>query len=320
MRKGHFARALDKQQAAIAAAKALGNSPDCLITAALQLEKVRCSVLYAQFLKRQIPRSDADADCSPAIDLLFITMEALGRRKAAGTLLPGSCRTLEVEWNALRHRSAIEEFSSDSAFRDRFVSDGAPLIGYEAYLIAAAVAATFIVGSAAPVSASEIDSSIVQLLEFVTSAVNLMALPRRDDVTVTDEVAFIKIVSHYFETTRLPDHPAAQQLLEAWTQLHSSGVMLARATDRTVVEETLRHNSAFAERQAAALAAETRLTCVLPSCGAREAHAAQFKKCAACKGAAYCCHEHHVAHWPAHKAACKAARKPAGAEKTAASS
>ena len=91
MRKGHFARALEKQQAAIAAAKALGNSPDCLITAALQLEEVRCSLLYAQLLKRQIPRSDADAGCSPAIDLLFITMEALGCRKAAGTLLPGSC-------------------------------------------------------------------------------------------------------------------------------------------------------------------------------------------------------------------------------------
>ena len=49
--------------------------------------------------------------------------------------------------------------------------------------------------------------------------------------------------------------------------------------------------------------------CALASCAAREAHEAQFKKCAACLTVSYCCREHQLTDWPAHKAACKAARK-----------
>ena len=40
----------------------------------------------------------------------------------------------------------------------------------------------------------------------------------------------------------------------------------------------------------------------------KEVHAAQYKKCGACKAAVYCCREHQVVDWPAHKKACKAAR------------
>ena len=32
---------------------------------------------------------------------------------------------------------------------------------------------------------------------------------------------------------------------------------------------------------------------------------------ASCRGVVYCCREHQVSDWPAHKAACKAARKAA---------
>ena len=53
--------------------------------------------------------------------------------------------------------------------------------------------------------------------------------------------------------------------------------------------------------------------CALPGCAANEAHVAHFKACSACKASVYCCREHQVAHWPQHKAACKAARKAAAA-------
>ena len=49
--------------------------------------------------------------------------------------------------------------------------------------------------------------------------------------------------------------------------------------------------------------------CALGSCAAREAPFSHFPKCSACKTVVYCCKEHQVADWPAHKAVCKAARK-----------
>ena len=55
-------------------------------------------------------------------------------------------------------------------------------------------------------------------------------------------------------------------------------------------------------------------SCALDGCGAKEAHPAHFKSCAACRAVVYCCREHQVAGWPGHKKACKAARKAAAAE------
>jgi hypothetical protein len=39
-----------------------------------------------------------------------------------------------------------------------------------------------------------------------------------------------------------------------------------------------------------------------------------FKRCSACKTIVYCCKEHQLEHWPAHKRECKAARKAAAPE------
>ncbi len=71
---------------------------------------------------------------------------------------------------------------------------------------------------------------------------------------------------------------------------------------------------AHAAASAAATAAARGLHfCALPTCGAQEVHASQFKRCSACLGVVYCCKEHQVQDWPAHKAACRTARKAAEA-------
>ncbi len=51
--------------------------------------------------------------------------------------------------------------------------------------------------------------------------------------------------------------------------------------------------------------------CALHTCGAQEVHASHFKRCSACLSVVYCCKEHQVQDWPAHKAVCRAARKAA---------
>ena len=56
-------------------------------------------------------------------------------------------------------------------------------------------------------------------------------------------------------------------------------------------------------------------TCALDGCGAHEVHKEQFKLCRACRAVVYCCKAHQAEHWPAHKKACKAARRAAEAQR-----
>jgi hypothetical protein len=100
------------------------------------------------------------------------------------------------------------------------------------------------------------------------------------------------------------------RILVAWGRLQSSGVLQrrgllqgARCTDAVVARVTA--------AAAATAAARGLHFCALPTCGAQEVHASQFKRCSACSGVVYCCKEHQVQAWPAHKAACRAARKTA---------
>jgi hypothetical protein len=100
------------------------------------------------------------------------------------------------------------------------------------------------------------------------------------------------------------------RIFAAWRRLQSSGVLQRRG---------ILHGASIAEADrartndtAAATAVARGLHfCALPSCGAQEVHASQFKRCSACLGVVYCCKEHQVQDWPAHKAACRAARKAA---------
>ena len=72
--------------------------------------------------------------------------------------------------------------------------------------------------------------------------------------------------------------------------------------------------SASNAANAARLASATLKCCLLLSCAARELHPGHYKRCSACHGVVYCCREHQLEDWPAHKAACKAARKAAAEE------
>jgi hypothetical protein len=105
-------------------------------------------------------------------------------------------------------------------------------------------------------------------------------------------------------------HRMARSILAAWRRLQSSDVLQQRGilSNMQMSEAQIARRSAAA---AAAVAARGLRICALPACGAQEVHASQFKRCSACLGVVYCCKEHQVQDWPAHKAACRAARKAA---------
>jgi hypothetical protein len=102
------------------------------------------------------------------------------------------------------------------------------------------------------------------------------------------------------------------RIVAAWRRLQGSGVLQRRGILEAVSFDKAYDTRVNATAAATAAALGLRL-CALHTCGAQEVHAAQFKRCSACSGAFYCCKEHQVQGWPAHKAACRAARKAAEA-------
>ena len=109
------------------------------------------------------------------------------------------------------------------------------------------------------------------------------------------------------------DMRMVQLLADACQQLQRSGVLQARQIEAGIrVQAVMQH--AHIATVASSMHAPGLRTCALDGCGAKEAHPAHFKSCAACHAVVYCCREHQVAGWPSHKRACKAARKAAAAE------
>ena len=108
------------------------------------------------------------------------------------------------------------------------------------------------------------------------------------------------------------DARLVQLLAGAWYGLQRSGVLQERRIEEKIQSQAHAQRAVEAAVQAS-MTAPGRRRCALPCCGAKEAHPAHFKSCAACRAVVYCCREHQVAGWPAHKKACKAARKAAAA-------
>jgi hypothetical protein len=100
------------------------------------------------------------------------------------------------------------------------------------------------------------------------------------------------------------------RILAAWRRLQSSGILQRRGILQHM-SGVVAYNTHVIATAAATAAARGLHFCALHTCGAQEVHASQFKRCSACLSVVYCCKEHQVQGWPAHKAACRAARKAA---------
>jgi hypothetical protein len=235
----------------------------------------------------------------------------LRRREAAGTLLPGRCRPAEVAWYRT-HLFRIFDGDGAHVYADAV----AERVGVETYCIAACAVynVTLYVDGAA------------QLLytAFLATALDLLASLPGEPITAAEgnvvanlELTLACSVRRLMQSGSVQYYygdAAGRVLTDAWQRLERSGVL-----ERRLLGHANRpiEPSAFSA-QLAAVAAEGAVlglhTCALAGCAATEVHVSQFKKCGACKTVAYCCKEHQVADWPAHKAACKAARKAAAAE------
>ena len=306
--KGHVLSAAEKYACAAEVTRALG--PDNLLALGAQLRQV--NMLFTYVTSAAGARNSAEtrtlaAHRSECVALLCGAVEVLARRCVAGTLLDGKCSHEEV----VSYRLAIQHSHSDFTFE--FANSFAQLVGYAVYLQAADIMLDVRLWH----RAFEAECSKAQLHAFAQQAVlaaEWIQQPRRHgNVPFAPEGSFVKTLRATIVHAGAHglDARVVQLLADASKRLECSGVLQIRHIEEAFHQITsMRVVSAAAVTKS--LSATDRRSCSLAGCGAKEAHPQHFKRCAACRAAAYCCREHQVAHWPAHKAACKAARKVDG--------
>ena len=168
--KGHLLRAAENFGLAAEAARALGEDNLVLLNMRLRQGNMLGCFALAPDAAAVDPRIRA-AHRAESIALLSDAVAALGRRRAAGTLLEGKCGAAEEAWRAADFRRLNPDCPAAEA-----ASVGA-LVGYDKFLQAAAMAS--IVLSRARAFAAECSSAQVHSFsQHVLHAVELMQQPR----------------------------------------------------------------------------------------------------------------------------------------------
>ena len=306
--KGHYARGAEKFATASAAAAQELAAEDCLIVTRLRAAQANCLAAHSRV--RTLPAAESGEAIQTARVLLTPCISTLTRRKEAGTLLPGSCRPAEVAWFRAYHCRGLlsVNWPADNAHAGAL----AEVVGTDTYCLAAGISIDMLLLS---------NKDELSYVAFLASALDLLASQPREPVDImrvralNQELTLAtnvnKVIHDEWFMARF-DHVTAALLTDAWLRVERSGVLdwrlAGNASGPVDPTKSLKARLAAVDAEAAVRGLHT---CALADCTAREVHVSQFKKCGACMKIAYCCREHQVEDWPAHKAACKAARKAA---------
>jgi hypothetical protein len=312
-----WARAAEIYAEAVAVAQAL-HQPDCVVLAHLQASNAQALLAHAQTAGVPAARC-VELMRSAFLELLPPAMASLERRMAAGTLLAGACRPYEVAWCAANGAHA-EELAADMPNAEvcgpstaEEMSAASAYVGYYAYMLTASLAlrlcaAATNVDVARTLNLPEATACSV----LVQRAFELFQL--RTGCATATEVGLVGNAQIFIEQKQCfrATCEGHARILDAWRRLQSSGVLQRRGILERVRYVEAHNTHATATAAATAATGGLRI-CALHTCGAQEVHVSHFKRCSACSGVVYCCKEHQVQGWPAHKAACRAARKAAEA-------
>ena len=314
--KGHHARAAEIYGRAVEAAQMLGYE-DCLIVVKLQVAQCFALCLHNAAACQSLSRDSKMEHYVQADQLahacLPTAMATLLRRMAAGTLLPDTCRPGEVALmnSALRFLSSLRATSAD----DDAMARSAKCAGYDTLVTTAQSVFAYLLNPDHIHDSMNADH-VLAARAFVAAALDVMP---RIPVTYPALAAELSLLNSFqllakYVRPGSPLHDFYKPLFDARDRVLRNSVARRRGLIEARSAQVLQDVAESHHKTTVAAAAEGVRSCALAGCGAREVHVQQFKSCAACRTVVYCCREHQVEGWPAHKKACKAARKAAATE------
>lgn len=312
----HTRRALT---AALDAANALPTGEDCLVKAFAALSAL-ARVMYLDAAARSAAQSEHDA-------LLLSVVAVLRRRAAAGTLDDARLRPHErLFWSSC----CVGLHYTLNRAPDVKVKVG---LGWYLYFNAATSALSALCyGLTFP----ELFTPICQpglAPGFVTPLCQLRQLRLHDAWDLELRAYIIEVFTTMADTPGVPyvavmaglvtallltikkfldSGPGARMewfmpVVQAWNQAVKSPLGMRAEKNAPALSQ---FEGSRGERREQ-LAADILRHCALGTCKCREKSFGMFKLCSRCRTVVYCCKEHQAEDWPAHKVACKAARKAA---------
>ena len=131
-------------------------------------------------------------------------------------------------------------------------------------------------------------------MQHIVHAAALMQQPRRHggSLAMPSEASFVSAlrsaVAEASPTNGL-DARLVQLLADALQRLQRSSVLQAPRIDKGIASLDSKQQAIHQAAIEKSLNVPGLRRCALPGCGAREAHPAHFKSCAACRTVVYCC-------------------------------
>jgi hypothetical protein len=307
-RVGRFAHGAELSARAAARAEELYGGAS-VIAAEMHCAAAKC--LYNRAAVDDV--EDPVAFAVAAFDALLRAVAHLTPRLRDGTLLPGRCRAEEARFWAdaflARERPTRGAPAAAAAAAERRTAAAA---GYIAAVSAAEVALNSVATCVWPQrlhpQADVAERFLLSVLGLMASATGLEGSSLKCEAMLASRIADV-------DRRRLEPSFAAA-LFGAWEGEALRGVRRGRMLLDDPIVSALAAALTLASEAAAReadVAARGLRACALPSCGAQETSVREFKRCGACKAAAYCCAEHAAQHWAlapgGHKRECVAARE-----------
>ena len=296
---GHFVReARDAElsaQAAVHAEALFGD--DSLVAARLRLGEFE-SLANMRNIAGEASGAEREALFKKSWAALVSVVPLLLRRAEANTLLPGTIREEELDYEA-HVQAVLFKLTNQPNPPPAALRAAVCAMGYNILLRAMCRSLNLLPEPLLSAAQKRLVESFVLQ--------GLGVIPRTAGIPenwIAGEDRLVAILEEEKDLRFLePTFRAA--LLRKWRSNAVSSVLRARGVLQNAIGACQKDDAEFQARQRADIGKHGLRDCALPSCSKTEKTVKEFAGCSGCRSVVYCCLEHQALDWKAHKKACR---------------